>query len=154
MRHNAIRDCLFDLGPKAAMTGRKEPQHLLCDGDKPADVLHICFLFTRTRPLCGRNSSQSWHVHLKQLSQNLWNYIYILIYFTNLWSPQLESYARGDSWSLLLLLVKQSMDRTCGASGTVVIVGQLAAAKLVSSSVSQGSCREKGRVKGRGKSRG
>jgi hypothetical protein len=45
MRHNAIRDCLFDLGLKVGMTVRKEPRHLLCDGtgDKPADVLFASF---------------------------------------------------------------------------------------------------------------
>jgi hypothetical protein len=32
LRHNAIRDCLFDLGLKAAMTVRKEPRHLLFNG--------------------------------------------------------------------------------------------------------------------------
>jgi hypothetical protein len=45
LRHNAVRDCLFDLGLKAGMTVRKEPRHLLCDGtgDKPADVLFAWF---------------------------------------------------------------------------------------------------------------
>jgi hypothetical protein len=48
----AIRDCLFDLGLKAAMTVRKEPRHLLCDGtgDKPADVLFASF--SQGRDLC------------------------------------------------------------------------------------------------------
>jgi hypothetical protein len=52
LRHNAIRDCLFDLGLKAGMTVRKEPQHLLCDGtgDKPADVLFASF--SQGRDLC------------------------------------------------------------------------------------------------------
>ncbi len=51
LRHNAIRDCLFDLGLKAAMTVRKEPS-LLCDGtgDKPADVLFASF--SQGRDLC------------------------------------------------------------------------------------------------------
>ncbi len=52
MRHNAIRDCLFDLGLKAGMTVRKEPQRLLCDGtgDKPAEVLFASF--SQGRDLC------------------------------------------------------------------------------------------------------
>jgi hypothetical protein len=50
--HNAIRDCLFDLGLEAGMTVRKEPQHLLYDGtgDKPADVLFASF--SQGRDLC------------------------------------------------------------------------------------------------------
>jgi hypothetical protein len=57
-------------------------------------------------------------------------------------ASQSESYAGGDSWSLLLL-VNQSMDRkgsACGTSETAVVVGQLAAAKQRTGSSSTDDC--------------